>query len=86
MLHEFSAAGLPIICSDVCGAAPTFLINGYNGYIFQNENEDDLMNKIDTLINKNDDELIKMAINSHHLGQRLDPITSAYKLLSFLNK
>ena len=44
------------------------------------------MNKIDTLINKNDDELIKMAINSHHLGQRLDPITSAYKLLSFLNK
>jgi glycosyltransferase involved in cell wall biosynthesis len=86
VLHEFSAAGLPIICSDVCGAAPTFLINGYNGYIFQNENDDDLMNKINTLINKNEDELIKMAINSHHLGQRLDPITSAYKLLSFLNK
>ena len=31
-LHEFAAAGLPVIASEACGAATAFLKNGYNGY------------------------------------------------------
>ncbi len=85
VLHEFSAAGLPIICSDVCGAAPTFVINGFNGYIFKNENDNDLKLKMKMIINKSDDELLQMSRRSHQLGQKITPEETAFKLLSFLS-
>ena len=34
VLQEFAAAGLPILCSSICGASPHFVINNYNGYTF----------------------------------------------------
>ena len=84
VLHEFTAAGLPIICSDVCGAAPTFVISGYNGYTFESENIDDLKTKLEKIINKTEKELIEMAKRSHKIGQRIDPESIAYKFVSFL--
>ncbi len=31
VIHEFACAGLPIIATEVCGATPHFVINGFNG-------------------------------------------------------
>jgi glycosyltransferase involved in cell wall biosynthesis len=85
VLHEFAAAGMPIICSDQCGAAPTFVINNYNGYLFESNNIEDLKNKMLKIMHFDDDNLLKMAKISHKIGQRIDPETVAKASLSVLN-
>lgn len=85
VLHEFSAAGLPIICSDACGAAPVFLTSGYNGFIFKSENVKDLEQKMMQIINSSDDELLQMSENSHTLGQKITPEIAAASFMSVLN-
>ena len=37
VVNEAMAYGLPVISSDMCGAASEMVKNGYNGYIFENE-------------------------------------------------
>lgn len=46
VLQEFAAAGLPIVCSDACGASDHFVINGYNGFRFKTGSPEDLRKKI----------------------------------------
>ncbi len=84
VLHEFSAAGLPIICSDVCGAAPLFVTPKYNGFTFKTCNVKDLEHKLLKIINSSDDELIWMSENSHRTGQKITPEISAASFMSIL--
>ena len=85
VLHEFSAAGMPMICSDTCGAAPVFLVPAYNGFVFKTLDVDDLMDKILKIIKLEDNELVAMSNNSHKLGQRITPEISASSFMSILN-
>ena len=85
VLHEFSAAGLPIICSDICGAIPVFVTEKYNGYTFKSNNVNDLEKKMLKIINSTDEELIKMSENSHLVGQKITPQISAASFLSILD-
>jgi glycosyltransferase involved in cell wall biosynthesis len=85
VLHEFSAAGLPIICSDVCGAAPVFVTPKVNGYVFRSDDVNALENKMMKIINSSDQELIVMSENAHQSGQKITPETSAANFLSILN-
>lgn len=82
VVHEFAAAGLPLIVSDVVGAASEFLISGFNGYTFKVNDAIDLANRMHQVINMTDQELRAMAISSHTLSQRITPETSASNLLS----
>lgn len=84
VLHEFSAAGLPIICSDVCGAAPVFTISNYNGYTFKSEDVTELMDRMKKIIEKKDSELLKMSRNSNYIGQKITPEIAASSFLSVL--
>lgn len=84
VLHEFSAAGMPIVTSDACGAAPTFLVSGYNGYAFQSGTLKALQDSMQFIIDKSDDELVLFSKRSHKLGQRIDPETIAANSLSIL--
>jgi len=85
VLHEFAIAGLPIICSDICGASTTFTINGFNGFIFKNNNMNELKQKMKSIINKSDSELVKMSENSHNIGRRITPEITAASLMSVFN-
>jgi glycosyltransferase involved in cell wall biosynthesis len=85
VLHEFSAAGLPIICSDVCGAAPVFVTPKYNGYIFKANDLNSLESKMIKIINSSDEELIAMSVNSHKCSQKINPEMSAASFLSILD-
>jgi glycosyltransferase involved in cell wall biosynthesis len=85
VLHEFSAAGMPIICSNICGALPVFVIPNYNGFVFKATDTDDLANQLIKIINLSDDQLIQMSENSHVLGQRITPEISASSFMSILN-
>lgn len=82
VVHEFAAAGLPLIVSDVVGAASAFLISGLNGYSFKVNDPKALANRMSQIINKSDQELLAMAVSSHALSQRVTPETSACNLLS----
>lgn len=82
VVHEFAAVGLPLILSDVVGAASTFLISGLNGYSFKADDSKALANRMHQIINMTDQELHAMAVSSNTLSQRITPNTSAGNLLS----
>lgn len=73
VLHEFSASGLPIICSNTCGAAPTFVISNHNGFVFESNNIESLIKYIKKIIAMSDEQLITFSKNSHQIGQRITP-------------
>lgn len=84
VLHEFSAAGLPIICSDACGASSHFVISGYNGYTFETGSISDLQNKMEKIMSMKSEELLIMSQRSKSLSLYTNPEFSAYSLLSVL--
>lgn len=85
VVHEFASAGIPLICSEATGAASTFLINNFNGFIFKNNNSSDLAKKMLKIISCTDKELFKMSENSFEIGKRITPLSSATNLLSILD-
>ena len=82
---EFAAAGLPLILSDVVGAASTFLITGLNGFIFKVNDRQALASKMCQIMDMTDQELHGMAVSSHMLSQRITPNTSASNLVSVVD-
>ncbi len=84
VVHEFAAAGLPLIVSDVAGATSSFLINGFNGFAFEGMNVNALVDAMLKIINTSDEDLIQMAINSNLLSKRITPETSSANLLSIV--
>ena len=86
VIHEFAAAGLPIICSDTVGAASSFVINGFNGFIFLSENSESLASQMQKIICSSDESLRDMSKKSHILGQKITPSSSAGNLLSVLEQ
>lgn len=86
VLQEFAAAGLPIICSEACGASPHFVINNYNGYSFKTNDFNDLRDKINKIIKADNNKLIEMSYNSRQLSGMVTPEISAASLLSILDK
>jgi glycosyltransferase involved in cell wall biosynthesis len=86
VLQEFALAGLPIICSDICGGAPVFVIPNYNGFTFRSEDIKSLENKMIHIINTSDQNLIIMSDNSNKCGFKITPEMSAASFMSVLEK
>lgn len=84
VVHEFAAAGLPLVVSDTVAAASVFLISGFNGYTFKVNDPKNLASKMLKIISMTDDELNAMAVSSHALSQRITPATSAANLLALV--
>jgi glycosyltransferase involved in cell wall biosynthesis len=86
VLHEFAAAGFPIICSNVCGAALVFVTKNYNGYTFKPNDVEDLEKQMLKIINASDTELFSFANKSHAMGQKITPELSAASFISIINE
>jgi glycosyltransferase involved in cell wall biosynthesis len=82
VIHEFTMAGLPIICSDNVGAAADLVQHGVNGYIFKSGDKDDLKKTIRTIMAKDDEALNAMAEKSHELSRINSPSIAAATLLN----
>lgn len=80
VIHEASASGLPILSTFNCGAATAFIRNGYNGYVTNSENVDDLHHSLMKFIGKNDTELYQMGDFSYELSRQFTPRTWASTL------
>lgn len=68
VIHEAAIAGLPIICTETCGAAPHFVINNYNGFKIKNNDVDHLQQKLTQIINVTDNQLCLMSENSRYIS------------------
>jgi len=84
VIHEMAAAGIPMICSDICGAADEFVKENFNGFLFRNKDNSSLLNQLNIFLNMSEQKLIEMGHNSHVLSVHVSPkiwASTAYSLL-----
>jgi len=72
-LHEFTCAGYPIISSDISGASSELVINGSNGFIYSNNDNEELKQVMKKIISLTDLELLNMAKVSVDLSKKFSP-------------
>lgn len=70
IVHEATAAGLPIIVSDACGSSEHLVKNGINGYIFPSGDFISLAYKMRVLSNLDKNELQSMGNNSLKISKQ----------------
>ena len=85
-VHEFAAAGFPLVCSNEVGAADQFLIEGENGFLFKNGNIQDLKKSLKKIMSLSDAQLFKMGERSSELSGQITPDTWSDTLMSVINK
>lgn len=80
VLHEFAAAGLPLVSTDAAGAITAFVREGYNGFLHERGNKDSLKAVLKQVIARSDEELLAMSRRSHELSKQISPDTWAATL------
>jgi glycosyltransferase involved in cell wall biosynthesis len=73
VVHEFAAAGFPIICSIEVGARVVFVEQNINGYIYKAGNIGDLKKQLKKIIELNDKDLLQMGEKSVEKAQQITP-------------
>lgn len=81
-LHEFAAAGLPLITTTVCGSGTAFLRNGYNGRLSIPADIQSLKSALAHIIQSTDEQLKEWGKRSHELSKQITPESWAATLLS----
>lgn len=86
VIHEMANAGLPILSSKVCGANTMFVINNFNGFVFEENNESEIYRVLKQFDGLSNEELIEMGKMSKVLGKRITPKISAASLMSIFQE
>ncbi len=86
VIHEAVASGLPVVASDDCGAAVTFVKNNFNGYQFKSGDRAALYKALYKIISQSDAQLFKMAENSAHISTVITPKLWAASFTSLIRK
>jgi glycosyltransferase involved in cell wall biosynthesis len=86
VVHEFAAAGFPMILSDQVGAGESFLEDGVNGYSFSWQKEGDLEKKLQQIMNLPKEQLLEMGRKSHQFAQRITPELWTNTLLEIIEE
>jgi len=73
VVHEYAAAGYPLLVSNRVGAIEHFLQVGKNGYIFEPTNEEDLKEKLLTITSLSESKLTEMSKLSKTLASTITP-------------
>jgi glycosyltransferase involved in cell wall biosynthesis len=84
VLHEATAAGLPILSSEVCGAVPYFVIPNFNGFTFRSKDVGAIEKALLSIVNSSEIKLLEMSRNSRKLSERITPEIVAKTFLSVL--
>jgi len=85
-IHEAAAAGLPIVCTDSCGASTRFVLDGYNGRVIPAEDPRALANALRWVAAHPADDLEALGRQSAALSQQLTPQRWASYLLDRLRE
>jgi glycosyltransferase involved in cell wall biosynthesis len=86
VVHEAAASGMAVICTSVCGAMVHLVQPGYNGYVVEPDNVDDLVLAMVRYTNLTPQERMKMGANSYALSSQYTPKQWASNLLTFVDE
>ena len=86
VMHEFAAAGYPIICTENVGAASAFLKDEINGYLIKSNNIAELKNAMTKIIDSSDQKLFEMGRESKYLAGQIDIDTWVNTALQFVEE
>lgn len=70
VVHEFAQMGFPLLCSNKCGAISSFLIDGYNGFVFDQSSIDSIFEALLKFVSLSDKSIIEMGSNSLTLSKK----------------
>jgi len=73
VVQEAAASGLPLICSEACGAGVHLVQEGFNGWLFQTGNADHLATCLRIASMSSTSTLREMGRRSHNLSQIFTP-------------
>lgn len=85
VVHEFAAAGFPLICSKMTSAATTFLHENENGFFTEPKSTASVRDTLLRTINMSDEKLIAMGRRSVELSEQISPSTWAGVLRKIAN-
>ncbi|MDP2388408.1 MAG: glycosyltransferase [Bacteroidota bacterium] len=85
VVHEYAAAGFPMILSSEVGAADVFLKENENGFLFKAANITDLKEKLKSIITLSDESLNLMSKKSVELAGALTTEKWAHTALTIIN-
>lgn len=85
VIHEMVAAGIPVICSDACGAKAAFVFDNYNGYIFKNKSSVSLTNTLIKSFSISEKKLYDFKIRSNELSKSITPDLWGETINSFIS-
>lgn len=86
VVHEFAAAGFPLICSQTTSAAFAFLKDEYNGFYHEPENINSLVNVFEKISCLNNLELNTMGERSAQLAKQITPEIWGGLVWKFINE
>ena len=70
---EAMACGLPVICSNEAGSGVDRIIDGYNGWLFESGNVDDLCNKLKTMLDLSVEQRAMLGLNARKTAEKWGP-------------
>jgi glycosyltransferase involved in cell wall biosynthesis len=86
VVHEFAAAGFPLLCSRAVGANSAFVEDGINGYVFEAKNAHSIEKMMEKIISKSQIELNEMSKNSAVKSASITPQKWVESLMSVIKK
>jgi glycosyltransferase involved in cell wall biosynthesis len=84
VVHEFAAAGYPLILSDKVGARQAFLDNERNGFVFNSGNRNELKEAMKKIMLTPHNILVEMGGISSNLAKKITPDTWAKTLIQLM--
>ncbi len=85
VIHEMVAAGIPVICSDACGAKAAFVFDNYNGFVFKNKSTISLTNILIKSFSISDKKLNQFKSRSNELSKSIKPDLWGETINSFIS-
>lgn len=86
VIHEAMAAGLPVVATDICGAAPMFILPNYTGWLIKPNNVDNLRDTLRDIMNLSNERLLDLSNNARVRANVITPQLAAASFLSVLKK
>jgi glycosyltransferase involved in cell wall biosynthesis len=73
VVHEFAAAGFPLLLSDAVGAGEAFLQENVNGYLFTPGSVNSIKSAMKKIMELPANDLLLMGVKSYGLAQKITP-------------
>ncbi len=84
-LHEFAAAGYPVLVSEEIGSSEAFCEDGKNGFVFKAGNVEEIKQSLRKMMKLNQNELIQMQNHSIELSLKNTPELWSKTLMKIAN-